>query len=74
VRLAFAFVLLLLATMNLFGCSGADPMQEALDTSVDAKSRPEAAAVATPASSGQPESTVGVASSDAVEDGAGGAG
>lgn len=43
-----------------------------MDTSADARSRPEA--VATPAAEDRPESTVGVASSDAAEDGAGGAG
>jgi len=43
-----------------------------MDTSVDAESRPEAAAVAT--AEDQPESTVGVASSDAAEAGAGAAG
>lgn len=45
-----------------------------MDTSVGARSRPKVAAVATPAAEDQPESTVGVASSDAAEDGAGGTG
>lgn len=45
-----------------------------MDTSADARSQPEAAAVATPAAEDRPESTVGVSSSDAAEDGAGRAG
>lgn len=74
VRRVGAFLLPLLAAMLVVGCSGAGPLEGAMDTSVDAESRPEAAAVATPAAEDQPESTVGVASSDAAEDGAGGAG
>ena len=68
-RRAGALLLLLLATALAGGCSGTGTLEEA----VDARSRPEAAAVATPAAD-RPESTVGVASSDAAEDGAGGAG
>jgi len=67
-------LLALLTAGLVVGCSDAGPLEGATDTSVDAKSRPEAVAVATPAADDQPESTVGVASSDAAEDGAGGAG
>lgn len=65
---------LLLAAVLAVGCSGAEPLEEAMDASAEAGSRPEAVAVATPAAEGGRESTVGVASSDAAEDGAGAVG
>ena len=78
VRRAGALLLLVLATALGGGCFGTGPLEGAMDTSVDtsvnARSRPEAATVATPAAEDRPESTVGVASSDVAEDGAGGAG
>jgi hypothetical protein len=73
VRRARASYLLLLAATLVVGCSGGAPLEEAVDESADAGSRPEAAAVATSAAEDQPESTVGVASSDAAEDGSGAA-
>jgi Immunoglobulin-like domain of bacterial spore germination len=73
VRRAGAFYLLLLAAALVVGCSGGGPLEEAMDASVDAGSRPEAVAAATPAAENQPESTVGVASSDAAEKGSGAA-
>ena len=75
-RRAGALLLLLLTTALLGGCSGEGPlevaMDVAMDVSVDAGASPNA--VATPAAEDAPESTVGVASSDAAEDGAGGVG
>ena len=70
-RRARASYLLLLAATLVVGCSGGAPLEEAMDESADAGSRPEAVAVATSAAEDQPESTVGVASSDAAEDGSG---
>ena len=64
-RRAGAFCLLLLAAVLVLGCSGEEPLKETMDGSA------EAVAVATPAAEDQPESTVGVASSDAAEDGSG---
>lgn len=68
-RRASALLLVLLATALVGGCSGAGPVQGNIDASVGAKASPEA--VATPAARGGPESTVGVASSDAAERGEG---
>jgi len=73
VRRACVSYLLLLAATLVVGCSGGAPLEEAMDKSANARSRPEAVAVATPAAADQPESTVGVASSDAAEDGSGAA-
>ena len=72
-RRAGAFYLLLLTALLVAGCSGGGPLEEAGSASADAGSRPEAVAVATPAAEDQQESTVGVASSDATEDGSGAA-
>ena len=72
-RRACVSYLLLLAATLVVGCSGGAPLEEAMDKSANARSRPEAVAVATPAAADQPESTVGVASSDAAEDGSGAA-
>ena len=72
-RRARASYLLLLAATLVVGCSGGAPLEEAMDESADAGSRPEAGAVATSAAEDQPESTVGVASSDAAENGSGAA-
>src|SRR4028119_763522 len=47
--------------------TGGAALEEAGSGSADAGSRPEAVAVATSAAEDQPESTVGVASSDAAE-------
>ncbi len=71
-RGAAIFALLFLAALAV-GCSGGGSLEEAVDASADAGSRPEAVAVATPAAEDGRESTVGVASSDAAEDGAGAA-
>jgi hypothetical protein len=73
VRRACAFYLLLVAAVLVVRCSGGAPLEEAVDGSADAGSRPEPVAVATSAVEDQPESTVGVASSDAAEDGSGAA-
>jgi hypothetical protein len=73
VRRAGASYLLLLAAALVVGCSGGAPLEEAVGGSADAGSRPAAVAVATSAAEDQPESTVGVASSDAAEDGSGAA-
>lgn len=71
-RRAGALLLLLLTTALVGGCAGEGPLEGAMDVSVDAGASPNA--VATPAATEDvPESTVGVASSDAAEDGAGGA-
>ena len=72
-RRARASYLLLLAATLVVGCSGGAPLEEAMDESADAGSRPEAGAVATSAAEDQPESTVGVASSHAAENGSGAA-
>ena len=71
-RRAAAFALLLLVAALVVGCSGGGPLEEAADASAEAGSGPKAVAVAT-AEDGR-ESTVGLASSDAAEDGAGAAG
>ncbi len=73
-RRAAAFALLFLAVALVVGCSDGGPLEEAMDASAEAGSGAEAVAVATPAAEDRRESTVGVASSDAAEDGAGGAG
>jgi hypothetical protein len=73
VRRAGAIYVLLLAATLVVGCSGGGPVDEAMEASADAGSRPEAVAVATSAAEDQPESTVGVASSDAAEDSSGAA-
>ncbi len=69
VRCAGTLLLALLTAGLVLGCSQAGPLERA----VDARSRPEAAVVATPAADDRPESTVGVASSDAAEHDADGA-
>jgi len=74
VRRAGALAPLLLAVALALGCSGGGPLEEAVDASAEAGLRPKAVAVATPAAEDGRESTVGVASSDATEDGAGAAG
>jgi hypothetical protein len=68
VRRARAFLLPFVAAILLAGCSGSEPLGGVLDTDVDAEARPKAVAVATPEAGDRTESTVGVASSDAVED------
>ncbi len=73
-RRAGVLASLLLTAALAVGCSGAEPLEEAMGASAPAGSGPEAVAVATPAAEGGRESTVGVASSDAAEDGAGSAG
>lgn len=69
-RRAGALLLLLLATALVGGCSGSGSPEGSVDASVGAEASPEA----TPATEEGPESTVGVASSDAAEEGTGGAG
>ncbi|QIN84928.1 hypothetical protein GBA63_21470 [Rubrobacter tropicus] len=60
---------LILAVSLVVGCSGAAPLEGALDTSVGAKPHARAVAVATPDPRARPETTVGAAPSVAVEDG-----
>ena len=68
---ALLFLLLLTAALTA-GCSGTGPLEKAVDES--AGSRQKAVVVATSAAEDGPESTVGVASSDAAEDSTDGAG
>ena len=64
---------LILATSLAFGCSGSVPLEGALDASADArpgtKAKAEVVAVATPGARATPETTVGVARSDAMDGG-----